>query len=81
LDFKLKDVLEYLNWQKFHLQKYGEKYGFPVGAPDDVPGLALAYGKHFAENEETEGALYCFNIAYELTGDENIKKIIDDLSK
>lgn len=63
------------------IKQYGEKYGFPVGVANDVLGLAFAYGKHFAEDGQKEGALYCFNVAYELTDDEDIKKIMDDLDK
>ena len=63
------------------LREYGAKYGFPIGADDDVLGIACAYGKHFAENGQVDGAIYCLGIAYGLTGDESIKEAIDQLQQ
>lgn len=60
-------------------EEYSKKYGFPIGADDDVVGLAYNYGKHFLEEKEYEGAKYCFGIAYELTNDESIKRILDTI--
>lgn len=61
------------------LKEYAEQYGFPVGADPDVLGLAYAYGKHFAEQGDAAGARYCWQILYDLTDDEEIKKKIDEL--
>ncbi len=61
------------------IKAYAEKYGFPMGANEHVLGLAYECGKHFAETGETEGARYCFSVLYELTHDEDIKKIIDSI--
>ncbi len=61
------------------LKKYAEKYGFPVGADPDVLGLSFAYGKHFAEQGDAAGARYCWQITYDLTDDEDIKKMMDKL--
>ncbi|MBE6621845.1 MAG: tetratricopeptide repeat protein [Ruminococcaceae bacterium] len=61
------------------LQEYGVKYGFPIGASDDVLGLAFSYGKHFAQDGQTEGAIYCLKIAYELTNDQGINELIEKL--
>ena len=63
------------------LKKFGEKYGFPVGAHPDVLGLAYAYGKHFAENGDHDGARYCWQIFYNLTDDEEMKEKLDQLPK
>ncbi len=57
-------------------EAYSKKYGFPIGADDVVVGLAYDYGKRFLEEKEYEGAKYCLGIAYELTDDENVKKIL-----
>lgn len=61
------------------LKRYAEKYGFPVGADPDVLGLSFAYGKHFAEQGDAAGARYCWQITYDLTDDEDIKKMMDKL--
>ena len=61
------------------LKRYAEKYGFPVGADPDVLGLSFAYGKHFAEQGDAAGARYCWQITYDLTDDEDIRKMMDKL--
>lgn len=61
------------------LKSYSQKYGFPLGADDDVLGIAYAYGKHSLEEEQYEVARFFFTILYELTDDEEIKSIIDQL--
>ena len=60
-------------------EAYSKKYGFPIGADDDIVGLAYNYGKHFLKEGEFEGAKYCLGIAYELTEDESIKKILAEI--
>lgn len=61
---------------------YGEKYGFPIGADEDILGIAYSYGKYFLELEEDEhgAAKFFFTIFYDLTEDKEIKEIIDKLS-
>ena len=61
------------------LREISEQYGFPVGADKDVLGLSYHYGKHFAEQGNTEAARYCWEITYGLTDDEEIKKMIENL--
>ena len=61
------------------LNKISEKYGFPFGPDEEILGLSFAYGKHFAEEGETDGARYCWQITYDLTKDDEIKKLLDDL--
>ena len=56
-----------------------EEYGFPLGADPDVLGLSFNYGKQFAEDGNTEAARYCWLITYELTDDEDIKKLLEEL--
>lgn len=56
-----------------------EMYGFPAGADPDVLGLSFAYGKYFAEKGDAAGARYCWQITYDLTDDEEIKRMIKAL--
>lgn len=58
---------------------YGDKYGFPIGADDDVLGLAFSYGKHFLDQNAVDAAKYFLTIVYDLTGDNEIAKMIDSL--
>ena len=58
---------------------YGEKYGFPLQASEDVLGLSYSYGRHFAEQGNAEAARYFLSIFYNLTRDEEVKEIIDSL--
>ena len=62
-------------------KEYGNKYGFPIGAYDDVLGIAFSYGKRMAQDGQTEGAVYCLEIVYELTDDESIKEMIENLTQ
>lgn len=61
------------------LRAYSEKYGFPLGADDDILGIAYGYGRRFLEDEQYEAAKYFFTILYNLTDDEEIKNIIDKI--
>lgn len=61
------------------LKRCAEQYHFPLGAHEDVIGIAYSYGKHFLEQKNNDAARYCFGIAYSLTDDEDIKKILDTL--
>jgi tetratricopeptide (TPR) repeat protein len=62
-------------------REYGEKYGFPIGADEDVIGLAVSYGKHFLEQGALNAAKYFLSIAYDLTGSDDILNIIEQLPK
>ena len=61
------------------LEEYAKRYGFPIGADKEIVELAYSYGKHFLEVKEYEGAKYCLGIAYELTGDEEVKKVLNSM--
>ena len=63
------------------MKAIAKKYGFPVGADRDVLGLAFAYGKYFAEEGNNEAARYCWEILYDLTNDEKVRKMMDRLPK
>jgi tetratricopeptide (TPR) repeat protein len=61
------------------LKAYSEKYGFPLGADDDVLGLSVSYGRHCLEQNNPDAARYFLAIAYDLTDDEEIEKMIENL--
>lgn len=61
------------------VKKYAEKYGFPIGADDDVIGLSFSYGKHFFQENQPQAARYFLNITYGLTDDDEIRRMIDSL--
>ena len=60
-------------------QEFSKKYGFALGADNDLLRMMYAYGKHFLDGEQEAGARYCFALLYELTEDPEIKKILEDL--
>ena len=58
-------------------KQFANKYGFPIGADQDILGLSYSYGKHFYDDRQFDAAEYFFAITYGLTGDAEIKKLID----
>lgn len=63
------------------IKEYGEEYGFPVGADEDIIGLSFFYGKHFLEQNEPDIARYLLSIAYDLTDDDEIAEMINKISE
>ena len=61
------------------LRAFSEKYDFPLGAHDEVFGLAMLHGNHLFEQKDIEGARYFWTIAYSLTKSDSVKKLLDDL--
>ncbi|MBP3869538.1 MAG: hypothetical protein J6E46_01035 [Faecalicoccus sp.] len=61
------------------MKKYCEKYGFPLGPDQDVLGLSYSIGMDAYKNNNAEACKYLLGIAYDLTQDEKIKKILDQL--
>ena len=61
-------------------RKYAGEYGFPVGADDDILGLAAQFGKHFLNEGRNDMAEYFLTIFYELTDDEQVKAILEQIS-
>lgn len=61
------------------LQRFGEQYGFPAGASPDVVSLAYSYAKRYEAIDNKDGMRYFYGILYNLTGDEEIKAILDRL--
>lgn len=60
-------------------KQYAEKYGFPIDPDNDILGLSFSYGKHFYQKKASEAARYFLGITYDLTDDEEIRKMIDSL--
>lgn len=58
-----------------------EKYGYPVGAHDDVLGIAFSLGKQAADEGQKDAAKFFLGILYGLTEDEDIKKVIDSMGE
>lgn len=61
------------------MKEYSEKYGFPLGADDDILGISISYGKHYLEQNAPDAARYFLSIAYDLTDNEEIAKMINNL--
>mgnify|MGYP003794328587 CR=1 FL=1 len=62
------------------IEEYSKQYKFPLGANEYVISIAYNYGKKYAEAGQEVPAKYFMSIIYELTQDENIKKIIDSIN-
>ncbi len=60
-------------------REFAKQYGFDLGADNDLLGMLYAYGKHFMDEKQEDGAAYCFGILYELTDDPKIKNILGQL--
>lgn len=60
-------------------KEYAETYGFPMGADDDILGLSVSYGRHFLEQNAPDAARYFLSIAYDLTDNEEIGKMLESL--
>ena len=72
---------EVLQPSEKEMKKISNKYGFPLGPDDDVAGLSFVHGKHFYEQEEYAWAKYFWSITYDLTGDDEIKKLLEGLEQ
>ena len=64
-----------------HLFEVLEKHHVPVHPDNDLIGLSVAYGKHAYGQKDMEAALYFLTIAYGLTQDDEIGKIVESLQK
>ena len=60
-------------------KEYSEKYRFPMCADDDILGLSISYGKQFLEQNAPDAARYFLSIAYDLTGKEELLKLLESL--
>lgn len=50
-----------------------------MGADDDILGLSVSYGRHFLEQNAPDAARYFLSIAYDLTDNEEIGKMLESL--
>lgn len=58
---------------------FEKQYGIALGPDNDLLGMLYAYGKHFMDEKQEDGAAYCFSILYELTDDPEIKELLEQL--
>ena len=63
------------------IKHYAEEYNFPLGADEDVIGIAIEFGRQMAQDGETEPAKYFLGIAYDLTKNNIVKEWLDDLDE
>lgn len=61
------------------MKAISEKYGFPLGPDKEVIEIIFGLAGHFMREEQAEPARYFLTIGYELTGDEEIKGLLDKL--
>ena len=61
------------------LDKYSEKYGYPVRACEDIIGLAGAYGKHALDDNQIDFAIYFLEIYCGLTDDSEAIAVLEQL--
>jgi hypothetical protein len=61
------------------LEEYAIRYEFPLGASQDVLGLAYAYGKHSLDAKAYDGARYFLDIVYGLTSDEDVRELLNQI--
>lgn len=61
------------------IEQIVDKCEIPVHAFNNVLGMAVAIAKQAINDKNTEVAVYLLDIVYDLTDDEQIKKVIDDL--
>lgn len=63
------------------IKKTGEKYGFPTDPKDSIVGISAYYGHKALDDGREDVAKYFLAIAFNLTGDSNIREILDRLAE
>lgn len=66
-----------MNYEDF--KEFSAKEGFPTEADMDVLRIAYGLGKEFEKNGVSEGAKFCYSIVYDLTQDEEIQELINNI--
>ena len=61
------------------IKEYARQYGFPLGADRDILGIAVTNGKLCLSRNNVEAARYFLTIFYDLTKDEEVRRMIDGL--
>ena len=59
------------------LKQFSEQYKFPLTPNADIVGIALEFGRQTSRAGQKDLAKYFLDIAYDLTDNDNIKKILD----
>lgn len=62
------------------IEKVCDRLGIPMGPNPKVIDTAITLGKLAMQMDKKDLGEYCYQLAYDLTGDEMILKIIDSLS-
>lgn len=60
-------------------REYADQHELPLGASNDLIGLAYTYGKHFLDKKEFDGARYFLEIVYGLTSDDDIQGLLHQI--
>ncbi len=63
------------------IKKIGEENGFATEANEEIVGLAAFYGHKAKDDGRNDVAAYFLTIAYDLTGDGNVRNILDEISE
>lgn len=61
------------------MEKMAEKYDFRLTPNDNIINLAVGLGEQFMNQQALDGALYCFEIVYDLTRDEKIGELVKQM--
>jgi tetratricopeptide (TPR) repeat protein len=67
-----------VNFEDF--KRFSEQYDLPIGADDVILDLAAQFGKHFLNEGNNDLAAYFLTIFYDLTDDEQVKTILEQIS-
>ena len=62
------------------LRADSKRYELPLGANEDIIKIAFRYGKQFMEKKEFGLARYFLEISYELTKNEKLKLLLEEMS-
>lgn len=66
---------------KEQLHQYAGQYGFPLGASEDVLGLAHAYAQRMLEEKRFDHARYFLEIVHGLTDDEEVGALLEQIQE
>ena len=61
------------------MEKIADRYGFKLGPDDDIIGLSYLHGKHCFARGAYGWAEYFWNITYDLTHDDEVRKKLDEV--
>ena len=63
------------------IKKAAEKYGFPIGAHEDVVGVAYSMGRQALASDNKDMALFFLGIVYNLTEADEVGELIKKLNE